>query len=146
MRQVTFLPTFTAWQSAARRALGSGLNPEDVAWAEIGDEQPALAMFDETDFAGEVRAPRFRVPRAFVEMAQRVACHRSQRRWALLYEVLWRLTHGEPRLLDIAVDPAVDEMMRMDKAIRHDVHKMRAFVRFRTVSHDDETWYVSSFE
>jgi DNA polymerase len=48
--------------------------------------------------------------------------------------VLWRLTHGEPKLLEIIVDPDVHELSRMDKAVRHDVHKMRAFVRFRRVT------------
>jgi len=75
-----------------------------------------------------------------------VACHRDARRWALLYRLLWRLTHGEPRLLDIGVDPDVHNFIRMDKAVRHDVHKMRAFVRFRAVTHQDETWHVAWFE
>jgi DNA polymerase len=34
----------------------------------------------------------------------------------------------------------------MDKAIRHDLHKMRAFVRFRAVEHEGATWYVAWFE
>ena len=60
--------------------------------------------------------------------------------------MLWRLTHGEPRLLEITVDPDVFELQRFDKAVRHDVHKMRAFVRFRAVSFDDTPWYVAWFE
>ncbi len=79
-------------------------------------------------------------------MAERVSCHREARRWALLYRVLWRLTHGEPRLLEIAVDPDMHALQQMDKAVRHDLHKMRAFVRFRAVVHQGGTWYVAWFE
>ena len=87
------------------------------------------------------------MPRAFVEVAQRVAWHRDPRRWALLYRILFRLTHGEGHLLKVAVDPDIHGLTAMDKAVRRDVHKMRAFVRFRTVTAEDgETWYVAWFE
>ncbi len=145
MEQITFAPTFTAWQKAARAALTRDLPPSAVAWEELGSEQPVLAMFEEAPDAA-TPSVRFRVPKGFVEMASRVACHREPRRWALLYRVLWRLTHDEPRLLEIAVDPDVYEINRLDKAVRHDVHKMRAFVRFRAVAHGGATWYVAWFE
>ena len=60
--------------------------------------------------------------------------------------MLWRLTHGEHELLEISVDPDIHALAQMDKAIRHDVHKMRAFVRFRTATHGGDTWYVAWFE
>jgi DNA polymerase len=34
----------------------------------------------------------------------------------------------------------------MDKAVRHDIHKMRAFVRFRATIHEGEMWHVAWFE
>lgn len=147
MHQITFAPTFTAWQKAARRALAAGEPPEAVAWEELGADQPALAMFDEAEeYAQPPEPSRFRVPKEFVAMAKRVACHREQLRWAMLYRALWRLTHGEPKLMDITVDDDMHELTRMDKAVRHDVHKMRAFVRFREVTQEDGSWYVAWFE
>ncbi len=146
MRQITFAPTFTAWQRAAREALAENLPPKTLAWEELGDDQPALSLFEEPEPSVAKPAPRFRVPRAFPEMARRVACHSDPRRWALLYRGLWRLTHGEPRLLEILVDPDIHELAHMDKAIRHDVHKMRAFVRFREVQHAGAAWFVAWFE
>ncbi len=151
MEQITFVPTFSGWQTGARRALAQHRLPEQIVWEELGSEEPGLPLFDEsTSNDGGVSNPvheaRFRVPSSFVEMAGRVACHRDPRRWALLYRVLWRLTHGEPQLLEIVVDPEINELMRMDKAVRHDLHKMRAFVRFRAVLHGSETWYVAWFE
>jgi probable DNA metabolism protein len=146
IEQITFAPTFSGWQTAARRALAAQTAPEEIAWEEIGSEQPSLSMFEEAGEGELPNAKRFRVPKGFVEMASRVACHRDVRRWALLYRVLWRLTHGEHRLLEIEVDPDVHELIRMDKTVRHDVHKMRAFVRFRAVPFEGDTWYVAWFE
>lgn len=147
-RQITFAPTFTGWQKAARRALCAGLRPDQLMWEELGAEQPGLGIFEEGELAADAgkEATPFRVPRAFVEIAQRAACHRDPRRWALLYRVLWRLTHGEPKLLEVPVDDDVHTLAAMDKAVRHEVHKMRAFVRFREVRADDGSWYVAWFE
>ena len=144
MRQITFLPSFSEWQKFARQALAGDVEPGSVVWEELHGGQPALGMFDEP--VEPAPASAFRVPRAFVELARRVACHRNPERWALLYRTLWRLTHGEPHLLEIAVDPDVHLLQRMDKAIRRDVHKMRAFVRFREVSHGGAAWFVAWFE
>lgn len=147
MRQITFAPTFPAWQNAVRHALTEKLPPEKIAWEELGGDQPALAMFNENhDDASSKKASHFRVPKSFFQIARRVACHRDPRRWALLYSLLWRLTHDEPRLMEIFVDSTVNELMRMDKAVRRDVHKMRAFVRFRIAQYEDVEWYVAWFE
>jgi DNA polymerase len=145
MHQLTFPPTFSGWQKAARRALREQWPPGEILWQEWGAEQPLLDLADEPEAdAGPVS--RAKVPKAFVETAKRVACHADPQRWALLYRVLWRLTHGEHELLQIVVDPDVHLLAQRDKAIRHDVHKMRAFVRFREVQHEGASWFVAWFE
>ena len=144
--QITFAPNFAAWQKIARRALANDLAPENIIWEELGSDQPALAMFNEYQRPRDALDTRFRVPKAFVGSAMHVACHRDPQRWALLYRLLWRLTHREPRLLDIVVDPDTHDFMRMEKGVRHDVHKMRAFVRFRAIEHGGATWHVAWFE
>ncbi len=63
-----------------------------------------------------------------------------------LYRVLWRLTHGERYLLEIITDPDVNTLMRWEKSVRRDVHKMRAFVRFRAIERDGDLWYIAWFE
>ncbi|HEX8279838.1 MAG TPA: hypothetical protein VF551_00555, partial [Chthoniobacterales bacterium] len=120
MEQVTFQPTFDDWQRAARGALQRDLAPENVVWQELLADQPALDIFDELDAPDPQQSGQkmFRVPKAFVELARVVALHRDQRRWALLYRILWRLTHGEPKLLEIAVDPDVALAFEFQKAIR----------------------------
>jgi probable DNA metabolism protein len=148
LRQVTFAATFAGWQSAARRALQANWAPWEILWQELGAEQPLLDVGGEEEPASLPDPPdsAFKVPKAFVEIATRVSCHREPERWALLYRLLWRITHGERNLLLVIVDPDVHQVSAMDKAIRHDVHKMRAFVRFREVQHEGTPWYVAWFE
>jgi probable DNA metabolism protein len=147
MEQITFAPTFTAWQQAARRALRDGVEPGVIHWQELDDSQPTLGIFEEGDENPTGVPTNHRVPRRFLDIARRVACHRDPKRWALLYRTLFRLTHGEPHLLEVTVDPDVHRLTQMDQAIRHDMHKMRAFVRFRAVTDDEGgPWYVAWFE
>lgn len=147
MEQITFAPTLAGWQKAARHALHRELPPASVIWEELSSEEPALALFEENEVHVEPERAQFRVPKAFMEMAPRIACHQDPRRWPLLYRVLWRLTHGERRLLEISIDPDVDELVRMDTAVRHEIHKMRAFVRFRRAQTEDGgEWFVAWFE
>ena len=78
-----------------------------------------------------------RVPREFLQAAGFVACHRDPGRWELLYRLLWRLNRGEPHLLKVATDEDVFRLNRMTSSVRRDVHKMKAFVRFRSVAGPD---------
>lgn len=133
MRVVRIAPTLDAWREAARALLHAGLAPDAVAWREQGDAQAEL-LPDESPLPDIApAADAFRVPRRFVELASTVACHAERGRWAALYRVLWRLTHGEPQLLEVAVDDDVHRLLRMDKAVRREIHKVHAFVRFRRV-------------
>ena len=146
MLQITFLPSFERWQAAARAALNKQLEPQKISWEEVANYEPALALLDEAEIGALYAETTFRVPRKFFDLAQQVALHRDSARWALLYRMLWRLTHGEPKLLEIFVDPDVSQASDMAKSVRHDIHKMRAFVRFREVARDDGTWFVAWFE
>lgn len=51
----------------------------------------------------------------------------------MLYRALWRLTLGTPHLLQITTDDDVYSLTQMQKTVTRDVHKMKAFVRFRNV-------------
>jgi uracil-DNA glycosylase len=75
-----------------------------------------------------------------------VICHRDTRRLALLYELLWRLTHGERQLLTVDADPLVHRLARMQQAIGRDIHKMHAFLRFRRVETDAAEHFAAWFE
>ncbi|MGN8159748.1 UdgX family uracil-DNA binding protein [Salinisphaera sp. RV14] len=136
---VAFVPDFAGWQAAARLQWQAGLAPDALWWHPDREAvaPPAAAGSD---------GPR--VPKRFVALARAAACHRGADRWALLYRLLWRLTHGERHLLARAGDADVARLNRYAKAVRRDVHKMKAFVRFRTVAEPgfDEPRYVAWFE
>ena len=117
---------FPGWRAEARRLLAAGVAPDAVAW-RLASEAPGL-FGDGTLPEGRAAAS---VPRGFLDLAEVAIRHRDPERFALLYRLLWRLTHGEPGLMQVATDPEVIRAQGMAKAVRRDAHKMHAFVRFR---------------
>ncbi|MHA6721795.1 UdgX family uracil-DNA binding protein [Sphingomonas sp. RS2018] len=132
---------FDGWRDAARNLAAARVPPEEVVW-QVG-ETPADLFGDEAIV--ETHAPAFRVPRPFVDLARTVALHADPQRFALLYTALTRLL-AQPKLVDDRADPLMRKLDEMAKAVRRDIHKMRAFVRFREVADDDGTRYVAWFE
>ena len=145
---------FERWREVARRLLAAQCAPEQITWNSA--QQPGLLAASETIPSGKVEqgAATARVPREFVEAAALAYLHADHDRFAFLYRVLWRLTHGEVHLLEVAVDPDVVRLHAMTSAVRRDMHKMKAFVRFREtpLSIDAqsgevaEPWFVAWFE
>lgn len=141
IREVTINATHAAdvdaWRSVARDLLREHVRPEAITWRLSSDVQENL-LSESHVFETRATTPSAngdpRVSREFMRMATSVACHSNSARWDALYRALFRLTHGEPALLDVATDPDVHRLFVMDKAVRRDVHKMHAFVRFRAVS------------
>ena len=63
-------------------------------------------------------------------------CLRMRARFALLYRLLWRLQRN-PRIMEDRADPEVRRIDELARTVRRDIHKMRAFVRFRRVEEAD---------
>lgn len=116
---------FAEWRSAARSLLASGVAPDEVSWR--GSEEGA-SLFGDAVAAAPVG--QLSLPRELVEIAERVICHRDAEVPARLYRIMWRAARDR-HLLARTTDVEVDWLRRADKAIRRDVHKMHAFVRFR---------------
>ncbi|KLU04122.1 Uracil-DNA glycosylase, putative family 6 [Rhodopirellula islandica] len=143
--------TFKQWRNEARRLIAMGARPVDVHWQTDPDQ---LSLFEEvpsgsdsgtppsktTDQQSDSASSAMTVPRSFLGLAENVACHRDAGRWALLYRTLWRILHEQRELLKITTDDDVYELTQMQKAVTRDVHKMKAFVRFRKVVNDPETF------
>lgn len=121
---------FAEWRNAARGLLAGGVAPEDVSWR--GSEEGASLFGDEIATAP---AGQLSLPRELVEMADRVICHRDAQVPARLYRIVWRALHDR-HLLARTTDAEVDWLRKADKAIRRDVHKMHAFVRFRRLGEE----------
>ncbi|QMW24050.1 UdgX family uracil-DNA binding protein [Sandaracinobacteroides saxicola] len=134
---------FDGWRAAARRLTGESVPPGDVDWQVAGVTTPDL--FGTEPERDAAPAAALRVPRGFIELAQRVVCHRDGERFRLLHQALVRL-QAAPKLLQDRADPLVDRLEAMAKRVGRDVHKMRAFVRFREVADDAGGHFIAWFE
>jgi DNA polymerase len=87
----------------------------------------------------------FSVSRAFVDLARKVVCHKDTERFSLLYAMLVKLRERADALEDKA-DPVVHRLEAMARAVRRDIHKMHAFLRFREVDTSQGPRFVAWFE
>ena len=131
---------FEGWRDAARDLAEAGVPAAAVVWRVKGDAADLFA----TDVA-QPAASSFPVPRAFVDLARDVVCHSDPERFALLYAMLLRLKTDRHAIEDEA-DPMVRRLHDLAKAVRRDVHKMHAFVRFRELPDDAGSRFVAYFE
>lgn len=132
------------WRDAARVLLMCETAPERIDWrvTAAGDH---LAGFAESDLpVPTAQARPVSVPPAFLELAESVICHSDESRFALLYRLLWRI-RSERHLLAVVSDPDVIAARRLEKSVRRDSHKMKAFVRFKEVAYSDPTGRRRSF-
>ncbi|MGJ8655194.1 MAG: TIGR03915 family putative DNA repair protein [Akkermansiaceae bacterium] len=165
MRSVRIEPSFSKWREKARELLAGMVEPGQVMWGtselyqgedEDGGGQGGLLDFGDGEESKNDIASNgselLKVPRQFVRLAETVSSHRSGKQWAMLYEVLWKMTYGNDRaILQNQTDVTMRALDRMRAAVSRDIHKMRAFVRFRKVdvSDDEEEGreqFVSWFE
>jgi DNA polymerase len=133
---------FDGWRDAARGLIGGGVPSGDVVW-QVGDA--ATDLFGLEAASPPPPAPAFAVPRAFIDLARKAILHREPERFALLYRLLARL-RAEPKLMEDAADPLVRRLEGLAKEVRRDIHKMRAFLRFREVEDGENTRFVAWFE
>jgi DNA polymerase len=140
---------FDDWRTVSRGLLQAGTPPDDVRFFDGTEEQQSLGFADDNgdESVSAALSPcvstLVRVPRSFVDLARRVACHRDPHRYDLLYRAVWRLTHGEPHLLEVATDDDVYRLTQMDKSVRRAAHKTKAFVRFRRFDDQGIERYVA---
>ena len=138
---------FAEWRDHARRMIQADVPPDRVAWSEPGGVSGSLFSHgDRRVPTPPANAPQPRASKAFLQLAQSAILHRDSERFALLYRLLWRLQRN-PKLMEDAADPDVRRIEELARTVRRDIHKMRAFVRFRVVDEADGTeHYVAWFE
>ena len=132
--------TFESWRDAVRPLLASGEKPDRLAWPDIFSKPPVVSERSDGK-------PAPRISRPLMSLLENLACFRHQSRWELMYRLSWRALFENPHLLQDPGDPDVQHAMSMDRAVRRDLHKMHAFVRFREVTSEaGEPAYFSWFE
>ena len=125
----------------ARSLIAKRIRPEWVSWHSsddsthdlfAGSNQAAAHAHAGAFVPDAPDAPVVTVPAEFLQLCQAVILHRDACRFGLLYRLLWRLQH-EPGLRHDPLDANRMQAQQMAQSVRRDMHKMKAFVRFRTV-------------
>ncbi|MAC59676.1 MAG: uracil-DNA glycosylase [Novosphingobium sp.] len=128
---------FAGWRERARALVAAHIAPEHVSWSVAGGTTGDLFATMASDPPPEANpAALVRASARFLDLAKTALLHRAPERFSLLYNLLWRL-QANRHLMDDAADGQVRELERLARTVRRDIHKMRAFVRFRSMR--DET-------
>ena len=160
--EVVELAHETDWpgfRHAARQLLLAGTRPESVVWRTLTSAEPDLfaaspeaepvlaAPLVEQQVASDATRPApVMIPRALLALCETVILHSNASRFALIYRFLFRLQHF-PALKEDPIDPDRMRLDQMASAVRRDMHKMKAFVRFRPIARDGEQpLHVAWFE
>ncbi|HMA06947.1 MAG TPA: DUF4130 domain-containing protein, partial [Ramlibacter sp.] len=127
---------FPGFREEARALLGQQVPPEAVHW-QTAQEQGGYRLADPVRPAGNRprdarKAASAIVPASFLRLCEFVVLHRHPGRFALLYRLLWRLVH-EPGLRSDPIDPDMLHAHQMAQAVRRDLRRMKAFLRFRSI-------------
>lgn len=146
---------FLDFRTKARALVLKGLSPEEVYWVEPKRAEGAnLSMFDTGSFSSmgaslatsksgtttKVKpVEQVTVSPEFLRLAEAVAHSAAPGKWTLLYRLLFRLTYENRRLLEILTDDDVNEALKIQKAVKREIHKIHAFVRFELVKDDSHS-------
>ncbi|AMO72369.1 hypothetical protein AZE99_11350 [Sphingorhabdus sp. M41] len=124
------------WRDHARKLLPANIAPEQVSWTVEGRRQTS-----ELDLSPPAALPEqssdqpsrpLRISKTLLSLINTALLHRNEDRFDLAYRILYR-AQSVPNL---HLNPADADMLRLNryaKAIRRDIHKMHAFVRFRKI-------------
>jgi DNA polymerase len=137
------------FREEARLLLRQQVPPEAVQWQTA--EAQNSDLFADSGLLADVRprdmpkAASAIVPASFLRLCEVVVLHHDADRFALLYRLLWRLVH-EPGLRSDPVDPDMLHAHQMAQSVRRDMHKMKAFVRFRPTPDEGRTLQLAWYE
>jgi probable DNA metabolism protein len=128
---------FSTWRQQARWLLSHEIDPSRVSWK--APDAADLFASDE-DLPEHIGPFQARVPLELLTMLESASAYRGDQRWSLLYEVLWRVCHGD-RTAMLAGDKLGSELHRRLKTISREAHHLHAFLRFVALppSDPDET-------
>ena len=136
---------FESFRNEARKLLQADVKPEDASWES--EETPSL--FATTTLPSEIASTNSKttpkIPASFVERAEVAAENAAPDRFALLYRLLFRISHGERACHLDPLDRDAIRLRTLVREVREEEHRMHAFVRFRPVKtsairDQPETW------
>ena len=117
------------WRDAARRLAQHRVPAEEVIWRWDGTAE----LFAADPVPKEDGPHPVTAPKAFADLSATVLCHRDDEAPGRLYAALLR-HQDDRRALSNPSDPLSRSLATLQKAVRRDIHKMHAFVRFREMA------------
>lgn len=138
MYQADFKENFENWLIEAKVFLQGNISPEEISWT-----QENLSIFGVKSC--EVQKVKTfnlgfydtEVFKKFKKETQFASMIKDPKKWSLFYRVLFRIAFENTKLLSINSDPDIRTLYMYRKAIARDIHKMHAFVRFKSAIGDD---------
>lgn len=138
MNLVQIDPTFESFRDKARQLISRKIHFDEVEW--ILDE-PGFRFGKLWEDISVHEVPH--VNKEFVEHAKLVSAYRDDAIWPLLYRALYRVVFDDKNLFANPLDQDVMELQNKAKLVSRDIHKMKAFVRFKEVSTDAGTIFMA---
>ncbi|ASL46005.1 hypothetical protein bAD24_III01315 [Burkholderia sp. AD24] len=147
MNRISIEPSFAAWRRAARAVLRQEIEPAQIDWVELegdaaqggssseaGQETTHAATVGAADVAAAsansaATAPAA-IPRELLSRLKAAACYRAPDRWALLYRILWRWTHGERQVIALD-DPDGAQLAHRMQSVNQESEDLVALTLFR---------------
>jgi DNA polymerase len=134
------------FRRAARASIAAGIAPSMLHFADGAEVELAL---DDGAFTPSCASTNDAValPAGFVTLCEQAGLHDDPSRFDRLYELAWRIAQRRSVWAD-ALDPQRVALERMAHAVRREIHKAHAFVRFRPVGSaaDGAIEHVAWFE
>ena len=138
------------WRDHSRRLLQAGIAPEQVTWTVEGrgdagelDLSPPTAL---AETSSDQSTRPVRISKTLLSLINSALLHSNEDRFDLAYHLLYR-AQSVPALHRNPADAEVLKLNRYAKAIRRDIHKMHAFVRFRKIGDSEgREQFVAWFE
>jgi DNA polymerase len=129
---ITAPDDFAGWRDKARALLAANIAPDQIIW-EVADTATPDLFASGSDVTPQAAIDcNLVLSREFLTLLRHALMHSEPARFALAYRLLWRM-RASPRLHQDPADPDVIALRSLAKAVRRDIHKMHAFVRFRKV-------------
>ncbi len=127
MIQVDYCKDFEEWRVLARSLLQDRIHYDEIDWSH----DHGFSFHEKYSVKkSDVIVP---VPKDFMKSAMIVSAFRDDSNWSLLYRLAFRLAYENKELLNEPLDADILEFFRRQKLVTRDMHKMKAFVRFREV-------------
>ena len=131
--------SFADWRQQARQLLQAQIDPSQVLWLDSPAADDLFASAEPTEFQSAAVATNsaFRIPRQVFEKLEQAAQYRCEQRWALLYQILWAVVHGQQSALLMGSELGSQLQQRL-KTVRREAHHLHAFLRF--IPSPDPAW------